>query len=165
MKITQKEHKESIEDDKLKAIVLQVSEYYNMPIKLIMSKTRKRHIRDKRQLCHHIAVKLTSLSLASIGYLCGKLDHATVRNSCAIIDALITTDKKFRSDYSKILKQCRTEVSIVNLKEVKSKNKGFRLLRGNILKACRVSDDSQTLKDNIVYILLSKSAGNLSQSL
>ena len=55
-----------------------VSDYFQMDIQTLQSKTRKRHIVQARQIAMYFAKKFTKASLASIGSQIGKRDHATV---------------------------------------------------------------------------------------
>ena len=73
-----------------------VSDYFQMDIGTLQSKTRKRHIVQARQLAMFFAKKFTKASLASIGSQIGKRDHATVLHACKTVDNLYTTDKQFR---------------------------------------------------------------------
>ena len=73
-----------------------VSEYFQMEIATLQSKTRKRHIVQARQLAMYFAKKYTKASLASIGSQIGKRDHATVLHACKTVDNLSFTDKQFR---------------------------------------------------------------------
>ena len=73
-----------------------VSEYFQMEISTLQSKTRKRHIVQARQLAMYFAKKYTKASLASIGNQIGKRDHATVLHACKTVDNLSFTDKQFR---------------------------------------------------------------------
>ena len=73
-----------------------VSEYFQMEISTLQSKTRKRHIVQARQLAMYFAKKYTKASLASIGSQIGKRDHATVLHACKTVDNLSFTDKQFR---------------------------------------------------------------------
>jgi chromosomal replication initiator protein len=73
-----------------------VSDYFQMDIVTLQSKTRKRHIVQARQLAMFFAKKFTKASLASIGSQIGKRDHATVLHACKTVDNLSTTDKQFR---------------------------------------------------------------------
>lgn len=73
-----------------------VSDYFQMDIETLQSKTRKRHIVQARQLAMFFAKKLTKASLASIGTQIGKRDHATVLHACKTVDNLSSTDKQFR---------------------------------------------------------------------
>ena len=73
-----------------------VSDYFQMDIETLQSKTRRRHIVQARQLAMYFAKKFTKASLASIGSQIGKLDHATVLHACKTVDNLTFTDKQFR---------------------------------------------------------------------
>src|SRR5690606_9890563 len=73
-----------------------VSDYFQMDVETLQSKTRKRHIVQARQLAMFFAKKYTKASLASIGSQIGQRDHATVLHACKTIDNLIETDKQFR---------------------------------------------------------------------
>ena len=73
-----------------------VSDYFQMDVETLQSKTRKRHIVQARQLAMFFAKKLTKASLASIGNQIGKRDHATVLHACKTVDNLSFTDKQFR---------------------------------------------------------------------
>lgn len=73
-----------------------VSDYFEMDVATLQSKTRKRHIVQARQLAMFFAKKLTKASLASIGSQIGKRDHATVLHACKTVDNLADTDKQFR---------------------------------------------------------------------
>lgn len=73
-----------------------VSDYFQMDVDTLQSKTRKRHIVQARQLAMFFAKKFTKASLASIGSQIGKRDHATVLHACKTVDNLASTDKQFR---------------------------------------------------------------------
>ena len=73
-----------------------VSEYFQMDVATLQSKTRRRHIVQARQLAMYFAKKFTKASLASIGNQIGKRDHATVLHACKTVDNLSFTDKQFR---------------------------------------------------------------------
>ncbi len=73
-----------------------VSDYFEMDVSTLQSKTRKRHIVQARQLAMFFAKKFTKASLASIGSQIGKRDHATVLHACKTVDNLAETDKQFR---------------------------------------------------------------------
>lgn len=73
-----------------------VSDYFQMDVSTLQSKTRKRHIVQARQLAMFFAKKFTKASLASIGSQIGKRDHATVLHACKTVDNLAETDKQFR---------------------------------------------------------------------
>ncbi len=73
-----------------------VSDYFQMDVSTLQSKTRKRHIVQARQLAMFFAKKFTKASLASIGSQIGKRDHATVLHACKTVDNLSSTDKQFK---------------------------------------------------------------------
>ena len=73
-----------------------VSDYFQMDVETLQSKTRKRHIVQARQIAMYFAKKFTKASLASIGTQIGRRDHATVLHACKTVDNLSFTDKQFR---------------------------------------------------------------------
>ena len=73
-----------------------VSDYFQMDVSTLQSKTRKRHIVQARQLAMFFSKKFTKASLASIGTKIGRRDHATVLHACKTVDNLAFTDKQFR---------------------------------------------------------------------
>jgi len=74
-----------------------VCDYFEMPIEVLKSKTRKREVVQARQIAMYFAKQLTKSSLANIGAHCGGKDHATVLHACKTVNNLIDTDKRFRS--------------------------------------------------------------------
>ncbi|NJX14597.1 chromosomal replication initiator protein DnaA [Tamlana crocina] len=82
-----------------------VSDYFQMDVDTLQSKTRKRHIVQARQLAMFFAKKFTKASLASIGSQIGKRDHATVLHACKTVDNLSSTDKQFRKYVDDITKK------------------------------------------------------------
>jgi chromosomal replication initiator protein len=73
-----------------------VCDYFNLPIDVMKSKTRKREVVQARQIAMYFAKQLTKSSLATIGAHCGGKDHATVLHACRTVNNLMDTDKKFR---------------------------------------------------------------------
>lgn len=73
-----------------------VSDYFQMDVDTLQSKTRKRHIVQARQIAMFFAKKMTKASLASIGSQIGKRDHATVLHACKTVTNLSSTDKQFK---------------------------------------------------------------------
>ena len=74
-----------------------VSNYFDLDVATLQSKTRKRHIVQARQLAMFFAKRMTKASLASIGAQIGKRDHATVLHACKTVDNLTETDRQFRT--------------------------------------------------------------------
>jgi len=73
-----------------------VCDYFDLPIELLKSKTRKREVVQARQIAMYFSKKLTKSSLAKIGQQCGGKDHATVLHACRTVNNLSETDKGFR---------------------------------------------------------------------
>ncbi len=73
-----------------------VSDYFQLDLEVLQSKTRKRHIVQARQLAMFFAKKYTKASLQSIGTQIGDRDHATVLHACKTVDNLVETDKHFK---------------------------------------------------------------------
>lgn len=84
-----------------------VSEYFNVPIELILSKTRKREIVQARQVAMYFSKNLTKSSLTTIGAKIGGKDHATVLHACKTVNNLIDTDKRFRVQIEEIGKKLK----------------------------------------------------------
>ncbi len=73
-----------------------VCDYFDLPIELLKSKTRKREVVQARQIAMYFAKQMTKSSLANIGAHCGGKDHATVLHACKTVNNLVDTDKQFR---------------------------------------------------------------------
>jgi chromosomal replication initiator protein len=73
-----------------------VCDYFDIPIEIMKSKTRKREIVQCRQLAMYFSKQMTKNSLAMIGKHCGNKDHATVLHAVKTINNLMETDKQFR---------------------------------------------------------------------
>ena len=73
-----------------------VCDYFDLPIELLKSKTRKRDVVQARQLAMYFSKSMTKSSLAKIGAHCGGKDHATVLHACRTVNNLIDTDKQFK---------------------------------------------------------------------
>jgi chromosomal replication initiator protein len=82
-----------------------VCDYFNLPIELIKSKTRKREVVQARQIAMYFAKNMTKSSLATIGMHCGGKDHATVLHACRTVNNLIETDKRFRAYIEELQKK------------------------------------------------------------
>ena len=85
-----------------------VCDYFDLPIELLKSKTRKREVVQARQIAMFFAKKMTKSSLANIGLNCGGKDHATVLHACRTVNNLQETDKAFK----KYLEELEKKLSI-----------------------------------------------------
>jgi chromosomal replication initiator protein len=85
-----------------------VSNYFNIDLKEIHSKSRKREIVQARQVSMFLSKKYTDYSYAHIGNLVGKRDHATVLHACKTVQDSLDIDKSFliaMNDIEALLKQ------------------------------------------------------------
>lgn len=69
----------------------------------ICSNSRKREIKEARQMCHYKARLFTKERLEDIGKFFGNRDHSTVLNSFKTIKALLDTDKNFKISHELFL--------------------------------------------------------------
>ncbi len=74
-----------------------VCDYFELPLELLKSKTRKREVVQARQIAMYFAKSMTKSSLATIGLHCGGKDHATVLHACRTVNNLMDTDKRFKN--------------------------------------------------------------------
>lgn len=82
-----------------------VSDYFDIEIEILKSKTRKREIVQARQIAMYFSKKMTKSSLANIGAHCGGKDHATVLHACRTVNNLSETDKQFKAYLSDLEKK------------------------------------------------------------
>ncbi len=73
-----------------------VSEYFNISVDMICSKTRKREVVRARQVAMFFCKELTSHSLKTIGLHFGGRDHSTVIHANQSVQDQIETDPMFR---------------------------------------------------------------------
>ena len=79
-----------------------VCDYYKIPIDDLLSSSRKREVVQARQVAMYFAKSMTKDSLATIGNVIGKRNHATVLHACSTVKDLIDTDKLFRLQVEEI---------------------------------------------------------------
>jgi len=84
-----------------------VCDYFEVPVEMVKSKTRKREIVQARQISMYLAKSYTKTSLKSIGAFFGGRDHSTVIYACQTVVDLIETDKKFKSYVQDIQKKLK----------------------------------------------------------
>ncbi len=82
-----------------------VCDYFDLPLEVLKSKTRKREVVQARQLAMYFSKNLTKSSLSNIGIHCGGKDHATVLHACRTVNNLMETDKKFKTYVTDIQKR------------------------------------------------------------
>jgi chromosomal replication initiator protein len=99
--------KNSSKEISMEYIQALVCEYFEVPIEMVKSKTRKREIVQARQISMYLAKLHTKTSLKSIGAFFGGRDHSTVIYACQTVDDLIDTDKKFKAYVADIQKKIK----------------------------------------------------------
>ena len=99
--------KNSTKEISMEYIQKLVCEYFEVPIEMVKSKTRKREIVQARQISMYLAKLHTKTSLKSIGAFFGGRDHSTVIYACQTVDDLIYTDKKFKGYVADIQKKLK----------------------------------------------------------
>jgi len=79
-------------------ICREVSKRYHIPIRLILSKTRERHICEKRQIIQTMACDFTNLRHNEIAKRTHR-NHSTIVHSRKAVHNAIQTDKRFATEY------------------------------------------------------------------
>jgi len=84
-----------------------VAGYFNVPMELMQSNTRKREVVQARQIAMKFSKVMTKQSLTTIGTQIGDKDHATVMHACKTVDNLIETNRQYRQQYEDIEKKLK----------------------------------------------------------
>ncbi len=84
-----------------------VCDYFEVPVHLLKSPTRKREVVQARQISMYLSKGMTKSSLKTIGAFFGGRDHSTVIYACQTVEDLIQTDKKFRAYVTDIEKKLK----------------------------------------------------------
>ena len=105
-KITEKIVGEQHTEITIDKVQTAVCDYFNISREMLLSKTRKRHIVQARQIAMYMSRNMINCSLSTIGSEIGGKDHATVRHACTTVTDLMSTDKTFKqyvTDIEKML--------------------------------------------------------------
>ncbi|MBB4038338.1 chromosomal replication initiator protein [Dysgonomonas hofstadii] len=84
-----------------------VCDFYNIKTELIHTASRKRQIVQARQITMYLSKHYTEMSLAQIGSLIGKKNHATVLHACRTVKEQMEVDKIFREEIEEIEKKLK----------------------------------------------------------
>ncbi len=79
-----------------------ISDYYNVSLSDLLSKSRSRSIARPRQIAMCLAKELTEKSLPEIGKAFGGRDHTTVIHACKKINELCDSDSRTSDDYKNL---------------------------------------------------------------
>lgn len=86
----------------MESIQEKVCQFYDLEIKALQLKSRKREIVQARQISMYLSKKYTDHSFSRIGSAIGKKDHATVLHACKTIASQIEIDKALRANILEI---------------------------------------------------------------
>ena len=81
-----------------------VCKHFNIKTELLQTASRKREIVQARQVAMYLSKQYTELSLAQIGTVIGKKNHATVLHSCRMVKNQLEVDRTFRDGIEEIEK-------------------------------------------------------------
>lgn len=81
-----------------------VCKHFNIKTELLQTASRKREIVQARQVAMYLSKVHTEMSLAQIGSVIGKKNHATVLHACKTVKDQIEVDKSFRDSIEEIEK-------------------------------------------------------------
>lgn len=84
-----------------------VCDFYNIKSELIHTASRKRQIVQARQVAMYLSKSYTEMSLAQIGSMIGKKNHATVLHACRTVREQMEVDKTFREEVAEIEKKLK----------------------------------------------------------
>lgn len=93
---------EDLTVDKIQQVVCQ---HFNIEPELLQAKTRKREVVQARYLAMYFCKTYTKASLSFIGNQIGKKDHATVLYACKVVNDMLETDRKFKSEVEELQKK------------------------------------------------------------
>lgn len=88
-------------------IITIVCKYFNIPEKQIQKVTRKREIVVCRQIIMYFCKLYTKETLERIGLFCGDKDHSTVKHAIKVVNSLIDTDSKFKTQIKELDKRIK----------------------------------------------------------
>jgi chromosomal replication initiator protein len=89
----------------LEDIIQLVTDFYDISLDEIASKSRKHEIVLARQMCMYLAKQLTNFPLKIIGSHFGNRDHSTVLHAYTSIENYLITDKKVKLAYENFMTQ------------------------------------------------------------
>ncbi len=81
-----------------------VADYYSLPLRTMLSDSKKRTIARARQMAMALSRELTGRSLPELGEAYGR-DHSTVLNACKVITKLRESDATVSEDWNKLMRK------------------------------------------------------------
>ncbi len=92
--------------DLVKRIVETVSKKMNIPVAEIMGDSRKKAIKNARNVAMYIVRSMTQMSLPQIGVTFSR-DHSTVHSNISMIEGRLLTDTAFEATINEIIKEIK----------------------------------------------------------
>ncbi|MBO4755103.1 MAG: chromosomal replication initiator protein DnaA [Bacteroidales bacterium] len=90
-------------------IINLVIQSFNVDMKSLNSKSRKKEIVQARQAAMHLCHQFTTLSVVRIGEVIGNRDHATVLSAFKKVDDMLQTDPNFTVRYKAVEAQLKAK--------------------------------------------------------
>jgi len=87
---------------KTERIINVIELVYDVPYKLMNTKTRKREVVEARQVAMYYLKSLTIMTLREVGELFGGRDHSTVIHARQTVEDLMATDKAYRAKIEEV---------------------------------------------------------------
>lgn len=87
-----------------------VTEYFNISLESIKSKTRKKEIVIARHVAMYLAKQYTNHSLKSIGNYCGGRDHSTVLHAIQAVNDMLATEHHFKLSVEEIMRKVKLKI-------------------------------------------------------
>ena len=87
-----------------------VTEYFNISLESIKSKTRKKEIVIARHVAMYLAKQYTNHSLKSIGNYCGGRDHSTVLHAIQAVNDMLATEHHFKISVEEIMRKVKLKI-------------------------------------------------------
>lgn len=87
-----------------------VTEYYNVALEGLKSKSRKKEVVIARQVVMYLAKQYTNHSLKSIGYYCGGRDHSTVIHALQAVNDMLDTQPQFRLSFEELKRKIKIKL-------------------------------------------------------
>lgn len=87
-----------------------VTEYFNISLESIKSKTRKKEIVIARHVAMYLAKQYTNHSLKYIGDYCGGRDHSTVLHAIQAVNGMLATEQHFKHSVDEITRKVNLKI-------------------------------------------------------
>jgi len=88
-----------------------VTEYFNISLESIKSKTRKKEIVIARHVAMYLTKQYTNHSLKYIGDYCGGRDHSTVLHAIQAVNDMLATEQNFKLSLEEIIRKVKFKMA------------------------------------------------------